>query len=79
MTIDSSEPVFRRSRGLVRTPASAATHMPTPCGPMPIPHSKRLEFASMTDAEIRKQALDNGTPFIDPMAFAEMLHRRMTP
>ena len=56
-----------------------ATHMQTPVGPMPIPEWARRDFERMSDDQIRKQALDNGTPFIDPMAFAEMLHRGMRP
>ena len=57
----------------------AATHMQTPCGPMRIPEWNRKQLAAMTDEEVRKQALDNGTSHIDPFAFSEMLHRGLRP
>lgn len=54
-----------------------ATHMPTPCGMVPIREPVRQELSQMTDREVADKALKSG-PFIDPEAYAELLHRGLS-
>ena len=53
-----------------------ATHMPTPCGPMPIRENVRKEMADLSDRQIADRAL--GGRFIDPEYYAELLHRGLS-
>jgi len=50
-----------------------ATHMPTPCGFMPIRKELRDEMAGMNDRQIAENAFSG--PFIAPEYYAELMHR----
>lgn len=52
-----------------------ATHMQTPYGYVEIPPWTRDKFPKMTDREIVNAAINNGTRFINPEYFAELLNR----
>lgn len=56
----------------------SAKYMRTPVGPMRIREEIRVRFAGMTDREIADQAIDNGTPFVDPEFYAELCHRGLS-
>jgi len=52
--------------------------MPTPLGPWPLTAEQQAKNEGKTDREIADQCFHNGTAFIDPVAYAELLARRLS-